>query len=66
MKNAVFWGVASCRCSGLNRRFGGSIASIRVEKSSINLNSLPNNAGSSLADFSTLNMEAIRSSETSV
>jgi hypothetical protein len=24
MKNAVFWGVASCRCGRLNRRFGGS------------------------------------------
>jgi hypothetical protein len=24
LKNAVFWGVAPCRCSGLNRRFGGS------------------------------------------
>jgi hypothetical protein len=23
LKNAVFWGVAPCRCSGLNRRFGG-------------------------------------------
>jgi hypothetical protein len=24
MKNAVFWGVAPCRCGRLNRRFGGS------------------------------------------
>jgi hypothetical protein len=24
LKNAVFWGVAPCRCSGLNRRFGGT------------------------------------------
>jgi hypothetical protein len=24
MKNAVFWGVAPCRCDRLNRRFGGS------------------------------------------
>jgi hypothetical protein len=24
MKNTVFWGVAPCRCSGLNRRFGGT------------------------------------------
>jgi hypothetical protein len=24
MKNAVFWGVAPCRCSRFNRRFGGS------------------------------------------
>jgi hypothetical protein len=33
MKNAVFWGVAPCRCGRLNRRFGGSYPSIfRVEK----------------------------------
>jgi hypothetical protein len=24
MKNAVFWGLAACRCGRLNRRFGGS------------------------------------------
>jgi hypothetical protein len=24
MKNAVFWGVAPCRCGRLNGRFGGS------------------------------------------
>jgi hypothetical protein len=24
LKNAVFWGVAPCRCGRLNRRFGGS------------------------------------------
>jgi hypothetical protein len=24
MKNAVFWGVVPCKCSRLNRRFGGS------------------------------------------
>jgi hypothetical protein len=55
MKNAVFWGVAPCRCGRLNRRFGGSY---RLQ--------LPAHAGSSLANFSTLKMEAIRSSETSV
>jgi hypothetical protein len=49
LKNAVFWGVAPCRCGRLNRRL-----------------QLPAHAGSSLEDFSTLKMEAIRSSETSV
>jgi hypothetical protein len=46
MKNAVFWGVAPCRCAAVLQ--------------------LPAHAGFSLADFSTLKMEAIRSSETSV
>jgi hypothetical protein len=50
MKNAVFWDVAQCR-SCVNRRFGGTP---------------PAHAGSSLAHFSTLKMEAISSSETSV
>jgi hypothetical protein len=52
MKNAVFWDVASCG-SCVNRRFGGTYR-------------LNFHAGSSLADFSTLKMEAIRSSERSV
>jgi hypothetical protein len=56
MKNAVFWGVAPCKCGRLNRRFGGSYRLLQ----------LPAHAGSSLADFSTLKMEAIRSSKTSV
>jgi hypothetical protein len=43
-KNAVFWGVAPCTCSGWP----------------------PAHAGSSIADFSTLKMEAIWSFETSV
>jgi hypothetical protein len=52
MKNAVFWDVAQCR-SCVNRCFGGT--------------SQPTgHAGFSLADFSTLKMEAIRSSEMSV
>jgi hypothetical protein len=45
MKNAFFWDVVPCR-SWLNRRLGG----------------LPHaQAGSSLEDFSTLKMEAMRS-----
>jgi hypothetical protein len=53
MKNAVFWYVAPCT-SWLNRRFGGTYRSLQPLAY----------AGSSLADFSTLKMEAIRSSET--
>jgi hypothetical protein len=36
VKNAVFWGVAPCRCSRLNRRFGGSYiaGSLRLVASS--------------------------------
>jgi hypothetical protein len=57
-KNAVFCDVAPCRPS-VNRRFG---AMYRL------LQSLhpPSHAGSSLANFSTLKMEGIRPSETSV
>jgi hypothetical protein len=51
MKNAVFWDVAPCR-SSVNRRFGGT-CHLHIQCSS-------------LADFSTLKMEATRSSETSV
>jgi hypothetical protein len=53
MKNAVFWDVALCR-SCVNRRFGGTWLQP------------PAHAGSSLANFSTMKMEAICSSETSV
>jgi hypothetical protein len=69
MKNAVFWDVAPCR-SCVNRRLEERIASIfKVEKSTSEEPAwagccrLP---GSSLTEFSTLKMEAIRSSETSV
>jgi hypothetical protein len=55
MKNAVFWDVAPCR-SCVNRRFGGTYSSLQP----------PAHAISSDADFSTLKMEAIRSSKTSV
>jgi hypothetical protein len=58
MKNAVFWDVAPCS-SCVNRRFGGTyriVCSLQP----------PAYAGSSLADFFTLKMEAICSSETSV
>jgi hypothetical protein len=58
MKKAVFWDVAPCR-SGVNPRFGGTLQLL--------LTSLTD---ASRADFlifsSTLKMEAIRSSETSV
>jgi hypothetical protein len=71
LKNAVFWDVALCR-SCVNRRFGGTYRHLQGRKvrelgTSVRRLSLqpPAHAGSSLADFSTLNMEAIRSSETS-
>jgi hypothetical protein len=52
MKNAVFWDAAPCR-SCVNRRFGDCILQP------------PAHAGSLPADFYTMKMEAIRSSETS-
>jgi hypothetical protein len=55
MKNAVFWDVALCR-SCVNRRFRGTYHRLQP----------PAHAGFSLADFSTLKMEAIRSYEKSV
>jgi hypothetical protein len=55
MKNAIFWDVASCR-SCVNRRSSETSVSLQP----------PAHAGSSLTDFSTLKMDAIRSSETSV
>jgi hypothetical protein len=66
MKNTVFWDVAPCR-SCANRRFGGTY---RLHLQGVfdwwlNLQP-PDHAGSSFVDFSTLKMEAIRSSETSV
>jgi hypothetical protein len=76
MKNAVFWEVATCR-SRVKRRFGrtyrlhlqGRIIRERVTSMSRWLQDClqpPAYFGSSLADFSTLKMEAIRSSETTV
>jgi hypothetical protein len=59
MKNAVFWDVAPCRSCEMNRRFGGTRAKSQREQ-------VAAHAGSSLTDFSTLKMEAMRSSETSV
>jgi hypothetical protein len=64
MKKAVFWDMAPCR-SGVNRRFGGTY---RLHlHGSLLFTSLTD---ASPADFhifpSTLKMEAIRSSETSV
>jgi hypothetical protein len=60
MKNAVFWDVAPCR-SCVNRRF-------RLQGVFDWWFSLqpPAHAGSTLTDFSTMKMEAIHSSETSV
>jgi hypothetical protein len=72
MKNVVVWDVAPCR-SCVNRRFGGTYRlhlqgrKIRERGTSVNrCLQPPAHAGSSLADFSTLKMEAIHSSETSV
>jgi hypothetical protein len=73
MKNAVFWDVAPCR-SFVNRRFGGIYRlhlqgrKIRERGTNVSRCSLqpPAHAGSSLADFYTLKMRPILSSETSV
>jgi hypothetical protein len=71
MKNVVFWDVALCR-SSVNRRFGGiyclHLQGRRICERGSSVSSLqpPAHAGSPLADSSTLKMEAIRSSETSV
>jgi hypothetical protein len=62
MKNVVFWDVALCR-SCVNRLFGGTYCLV-VSDWWLSLQP-PAHAGSPLADFSTLKMEAIRSSETS-
>jgi hypothetical protein len=56
MKNAVFWDVAPCT-SCVNRRFG-RMYRLHLQP--------PAHAGFSLGDFSTLKMEALRFSETSV
>jgi hypothetical protein len=56
MKNAVFWDVEPCR-SCVNRHFGGTYH-LHLQP--------PAHAGSLLADFSTLKMGAIRSSEMKV
>jgi hypothetical protein len=65
-KNAVFWDVAPCR-SCVRRCFGGTY---RLHLQGRNIRELclqPSaHAGSSLGYFSTLKMETIRSSETSV
>jgi hypothetical protein len=64
MKNAIFWDVVPCR-SCVNRRFGGKYR-LHLQGRKIRELQPPAHAGSSLADFSTPKMEAIRSSETSV
>jgi hypothetical protein len=62
MKNAVFWDVATCRFC-VNRRFGGTYR-LNLEGRKNRAKQSPAHAGFSRADFSTLKMEAIRSSET--
>jgi hypothetical protein len=64
MKNVVIWDVAPRR-SRVNRRFGG-MYHLHLQGRKSASQEPPAHAGPSLADFSTLKMEAIRSSETSV
>jgi hypothetical protein len=64
MKNVVFWDVATSRYC-VNWPFGGTYRLHLQGRKICRLQPLAH-AGSSLADFSTLKMEAIRSSETSV
>jgi hypothetical protein len=70
MKHSVFWDVSSCTC--LNRRLGGTYrlhlqgSKIREQVTSVSRWQPPAHAGYLLADFATIKMEAIRSSETSV
>jgi hypothetical protein len=59
IKNAIFWDVTPCR-SCVNRRVGGTYR-LHLQGRKIR-----ERRTSSLADFFTLKMEAIRSSETSV
>jgi hypothetical protein len=71
MMDAVFWDAVPCR-SCVNRRFGRTYRlNLQCRKicergTSVNKLQPPAHAGSSLAGFSTLKMEAICSSETSV
>jgi hypothetical protein len=67
MKNAVFWDVAPCSFC-VNRSFGGTHR-LRLQGRKIREPGTSEQvaaSGSSLANFSTLKMEAIRSSETSL
>jgi hypothetical protein len=64
MKNAVFWDVAPCK-SCVNRRFGRMYRLHPLLGWWFSLQP-PAHDGSSLADFSTLKMEVICSSATSV
>jgi hypothetical protein len=69
MKNAVFWDVKQCRFC-VNRRFRGKyrlyLLGRKIRERGTSRLLATSHAGSSLADFSTRKMEAIRSSETSV
>jgi hypothetical protein len=64
MKNVVFWDVALCRY-WVNRRFGGTYR-LHLQGRKSSREEPASAGGSQLANFSTLKMEAIRSSETSV
>jgi hypothetical protein len=64
VKNAVFWDVAPCR-SCVNRLFGGTYR-LHLQGMKTDERGTADVDGSSLMDFSTLKMEAIRSYETSV
>jgi hypothetical protein len=62
MKNAVFWDVAPCR-SCVNQPFGGKY---RLHFQGIKISERGTRVSRRFADFYTLKMEAIRSSESSV
>jgi hypothetical protein len=62
--NAVFWDVAPCR-SCVNRRFGGTYR-LNLQGRKIRERGTSVSMWLQVADFSTLKMEEIRSSETSV
>jgi hypothetical protein len=69
MKNVVFWDVALCR-SCVNRRFGGKhrlhLQGRRIRGRGTSVSCQPAHAGFPPEDSSTLKMEAILFSETSV
>jgi hypothetical protein len=64
MKNTVFWDVALCR-SCVNQRFGGTYR-LHLQGKKIRERGTSVSRWLKSADFSTLKMKAIRSSETSV
>jgi hypothetical protein len=64
MKSAVFWDMTPCT-SCVNRNFGGTYR-LHLQGRKIHELKPPAHADSSLADFSSLKMEVIYSSETLV